>query len=143
MPSGDRKFYLAVWKGPEGLTDKDAAKHYYELAVKKPDAKFDGEVYRFHSELIRQYPDIDMMSDEEMESSPWAASLEVAGDHVIMAMLWNQHAEVYEFVLRLAVKHRLVCFDPQAQKVYLPGSQQIQVSAEMPLEATSKTEISD
>src|SRR5215469_14575903 len=61
-----------------------------------------------------------MVPEDDLGSCPWACSLDVAGDHVIMAIQLEQSAELVPKVLTLAAQHELVCFDPQATKVHLP-----------------------
>ena len=46
--------------------------------------------------------------------------MEVAGSHVIMAIVPEQSEKVVPQILALAEENGLVCFDPQAGQVYLP-----------------------
>lgn len=48
---------------------------------------------------------------------------EISASHVIMAISWSRAREVAEFVLALAARRGLVCFDPQASVVHNPPGQ--------------------
>ena len=61
-----------------------------------------------------------MVPEDHLGSCPWACSLDITGDHVIMAIQPGQCERVVPQVLALAAQHGLVCFDPQAGKVHLP-----------------------
>jgi hypothetical protein len=52
--------------------------------------RFDDKLYAFYSRLISLYPDIDTLSDEELDDSPWAGSMEVSDSHVVMAIMPEQ-----------------------------------------------------
>jgi hypothetical protein len=62
-----------------------------------------------------------MMTDDEMESSPWACALEFADDHVVMALLEEWYADAFPLILNLAGVHGLTCYDPQTAKVHAPA----------------------
>ena len=112
--------YLAVWNSLTPISDEEAA-HQYQLPKDVgSERRFDDKVYAFYSRLISLYPEVETLSEEELDSSPWACSMEVSGSHVIMAIVPEQSEKVVPQVLVLAEEHALVCFDPQAGKVYLP-----------------------
>jgi hypothetical protein len=69
-----------------------------------------------------------MMTDEEMESSPWACALEVAEDHVIMALLEEWCAGAFPLILNLAGVHGLICYDPQTAKVHAPAFRRLKTA---------------
>ena len=115
-------FYLGVWSSERELSDKDAAKRYAALAEGQDvPAGFNGAVYAFVVELTSHYPDIDAVAEEDMDSCPWACSLDVSESHVIMALTQDNYASVFPLVLQLADRHGLVCYDPQNAKVHLPS----------------------
>ena len=120
MGSPKKNFYLAVWSAENGISDQDASRHYLAFSADDVVGKFDGAVYRFYCAITGYYPEIEMMMDEELDSSPWACGLEFSGDHVIMGLLTDWCAEVFPLILKLAEANGLVCFDPQNFKVYLP-----------------------
>jgi hypothetical protein len=82
--------------------------------------RFDDQVYAFYSRLISLYPEVETLPEDELDDSPWACSMEVSGSHVIMAILPEQSEKVVSQVLALAEDNGVVCFNPQAGKVYLP-----------------------
>jgi hypothetical protein len=114
-------YYLAAWSVDGEISYKNAAQRYALFATQLPSGRFDERVYRFYSELTRRYPEIEMTTDEKMESSPWACGLELADDHVIMALLEGWCAAAFPVILNLAESHGLVCYDPQTAKVYVPA----------------------
>ena len=116
-----KNYYLAVWDVGGEIYQKDAAQQYALFTAQLPSGRFDEDVYRFYSELTRYYPEIEMMTDEEMESSPWACALELGEDHVIMALLEEWYADAFPLILKLAALHGLICYDPQTAKVHVPA----------------------
>ena len=115
------RFYLGVWNSSAPISDGEAAARYRVLSAEKSaEPKFDPHVYAFYCRLTSLYPELEMVPEDDLGSCPWACSLDVAGDHVIMAIQLEQSAELVPKVLTLAAQHELVCFDPQATKVHLP-----------------------
>jgi hypothetical protein len=123
-----KNYYLAVWGVGGEISRKDAAKQYTLFATQLPSGRFNESVYRFYFELVRHYPDIEMMTDEEMESSPWACALEVGEDYVIMALLEEWYADAFPLILNLAGVHGLICYDPQKARVHLPAPSRLKAA---------------
>ena len=46
--------------------------------------------------------------------------LSIAADQIILAIRLEQAPKIIGQIVSLAAQHKLVCFDPQAGKVYLP-----------------------
>ena len=69
-----------------------------------------------------------MMTDEEMESSPWACALEVAEDHVIMSLLKEWYADAFPLILTLAGVYGLICYDPQTAEVHVPSPRRLKAA---------------
>ena len=61
-----------------------------------------------------------MVPEDELDACPWASGLDLSGDHIIMAIQPEKSEKVMPQLLTLAEQLELVCFDPQASKVYLP-----------------------
>ena len=120
MAALTKTFYMAVWNAGTCLSDKDAARRYASFSVERTVSRFDEGVYQFYSALTRYYPDTDMLSEEELDSSPWACAMEAAGDHIVIGVMPDWCAKVFPLILELANTHGLVCFDPQNVKVYPP-----------------------
>ena len=123
-----KNYYLAVWGVGGEISPKEAAQQYAVFATQLPSRRFDEGVYRFYCELTRHYPELEMMTDEEMESSPWACALEVAEDHVIMAILKEWYADAFPLILDLAGVHGLICYDPQTAKVHVPARRRLKIA---------------
>jgi hypothetical protein len=112
--------YFGVWNCLTPISSEEAAHQYQLLKDLGSERRFNDQVYAFYSRLISLYPEVETLSEEELENSPWASSMEVSGSHVIMAIVPEQSEKVVPQVLALAEQNGLVCFDPQAGKVYLP-----------------------
>jgi hypothetical protein len=114
-------FYLGVWNSPAAISDNEAAARYAALnAEKSVEPGFDPHVYAFYCRLTSLYPEVEMVPEDELGSCPWACGIDIAGDHVIMAIRPGLSETVVPQVLALAAQDELVCFDPQAGKVHLP-----------------------
>jgi hypothetical protein len=114
-------FYLGVWNSPTAISDDEAAARYRVLSAEKSaDPEFDAHVYAFYCRLTSLYPEVEMVLEEDLGSCPWACSLDITGDHVILALQPGHCEKVVPQLLALAAQHELVCFDPQAGKVHLP-----------------------
>jgi hypothetical protein len=74
----------------------------------------------FYSRLTSRYPEVEMVPEDELDTCPWASGLDVAGDHVIMAIQLEQAPKIIGQIVALAAQYEVVYFDLQAGKVYLP-----------------------
>ncbi len=117
-------FDLGIWYSERALTDKEAADTYVRLCQEWPYLQGENpSVAAFYDELTKRWPEIDTVPDERIDDNdfcPWSCALNHSGVAVVMACVWSMADEVSEFVGNLAKKHRLVLFDPQEDKVYLP-----------------------
>jgi hypothetical protein len=82
--------YLGVWNCLTQISSEEAAHQYQLLKDVGSERRFDDKVYAFYSRLIGLYPEVETLSEEELDDSPWACSMEVSGSHVIMAILREQ-----------------------------------------------------
>ena len=112
--------YLGVWNSLTPISDEEAAHEYQLLKEVGSERRFDDRVYAFYSRLINLWPEVETLSEEEVDDSPWACNMEMSGSHVIIAIVPEQSEKVVLQVLALAEENGLVCFDPQAGQVYLP-----------------------
>jgi hypothetical protein len=116
-------FDLAVMNIETPVSSEEAAEIYGELCEGNYDALQPSEkIDAFYHELIDKYPDIDSYPDETVDDCPWSVELDISDGAVVMCMVWSRVEEVAPFVRGLAEKHGLACYDPQADKLYLPGS---------------------
>jgi hypothetical protein len=129
--------YLGVWNCLTPISDKEAAHQYQLLTDVGSERRFDDKVYAFYSRLIGLYPEVETLSEEELDDSPWACSMEVSRSHVIMAIMQEQSENVVPQVLALAEENGLVCFDPQARQVYLPPHLAAKQGDAAPIETSS------
>lgn len=114
-------FRLAVWSHGKALSPGDAAKYYAALMAGSFPDTFSEAVYEFCSDLTRRYPDPDTLSDDQVESCPWASAPDFSGCHVTMSLLPDRYAEVFPLILELADRYHLICYDPQNDIVHLPS----------------------
>jgi hypothetical protein len=66
----------------------------------------------FMAELTANYPQIDEVSEEELDACPWSCAFDVSEGHVIMSMVSSKYEQAAFVIVQLAQKHGLVCFDP-------------------------------
>lgn len=116
-------FDLAILNIEKPIDSEVAAEIYGELCdgnyeVLQPSEK----IGAFYQELVGKYPDIDSYSDDEVDECPWSVEVDVSDGAVIMSMVWSRVEEVALFVMKLAKKHDLACYDPQNSRLYLPSS---------------------
>jgi hypothetical protein len=78
----------------------------------------------FYQELIERWPEIDTIPEEmvgDLDFCPWSCALNHSGMAVVMSCVWPKANDVAEYVGSLALKHQLLLFDPQANRVVLPA----------------------
>ena len=118
-------FDLAVLNLERPLSSEEATSIYGELCdgnyeVLQPSEKIDA----FYQELTEKYPDIDSYSDDEVDDCPWSVDIDVSDGAVVMCVVWSRVEEIAPYVMGLAKRHELACFDPQEEQLYLPPSLQ-------------------
>ena len=114
-------FYLAVWNSLMAISDDEAAARYLAMSEGKPaEPEFDASVYNFYCRLTSLYPEVEMLPDDELDACPWACGIDFGSDHVIMAIQPEKAPKIIGQIVTIAAQYELVCFDPQAGKVYLP-----------------------
>jgi hypothetical protein len=116
-------FDLAVLNIEHPISSEEAAEIYGELCngnyeSLRPSEKIDA----FYQALIEKYPDIDSYSGDEVDECSWSVEIDVSDGAVVMCMVWSRVEEVAIYVMRLAEKHDLACFNPQDDTLYLPPS---------------------
>lgn len=116
-------FDLAVMHVPASTTTGEADALYIELCegnidVVEPSENIDG----FYRELVNKYPDIDSYSDDQVDTCPWSVELDISDGAVVICIVWSRVEEVAPFVMNLAAKYDLACYDPQESKLWLPPS---------------------
>jgi hypothetical protein len=104
-------FDLAVWHSASQFTADAAEEKYRQLCDTRGTAG-GPVVAAFHHALVEHYP--------EGPESPWSSGLAVTTDAIVMSIVWPRAKEVLTFVLDLAERHGLVCFNPQEGVVHHP-----------------------
>ena len=115
-------FDLGVWHSDKALSVKEAGELYVKLCeLEWTPTEESPAVNAFYKELCRAYPEIDTLPDDQVDDCPWSCAHDRSGLHVIVAMSWGEKTTpVAQFVVDLAEKCGLVCYDPQGPDVYLP-----------------------
>lgn len=97
------RFYLGVRNGLTAISDDEAAARYLVLSDEKSSQReFDAQVYAFYRRLTELYPEVDMLPEDQLGSSPWACSIEMSGGHVIMAIQLENHEKIAAEIMALA-----------------------------------------
>ncbi|WP_282204001.1 hypothetical protein [Kitasatospora fiedleri] len=91
--------YLAMVEGGTGIVHERSA-----LAT-------------FYNELTSQFPDL---SEENMDTSPWASSLYRTDECVIVSISYPRKLEMSSFLFGLASRCGITCYDPQESRVHFP-----------------------
>jgi len=105
---------LAVFHASGPLTDDGAAERYQALVGVQAVAMNETipEVAAFLADLKARYPDIDEVPESAVADNPWSGGFDLGRDHVGMTIRPARAPEVGPFVVELAARHGLVCFDP-------------------------------
>lgn len=112
---------LYLWHSPQPVTAQQAMTICHQLArshdgVVVPDAA----VLAFHQELIERFPPLETLGDDDIDDSPRNMSPDATADRVILCMGLSRASKIGPFILELAKRHRLVCFDPSTGVVRNP-----------------------
>jgi hypothetical protein len=114
-------FHLAVWYEPVAISVERAHQAYLRLVDDEPAGLTPHPaIGRFHRKLEYRYPEFDVVTDDDVERSPWAAAHRADDAHVQVSIAESRSGEVARYVRELAAEHGLICFDPQGQLVHHP-----------------------
>jgi hypothetical protein len=117
-------FDLAVWLCPIPITSDDAGIIYVALCkeyIIESLVKPSDSVARFISELTARYPQPDDLSGDEFDTCPWSCAFDFSECYCIMNIGWPFVDDIVPYVIELALRHNLVCYDPQNEFVHLPS----------------------
>jgi hypothetical protein len=113
-------FELGVWREDGPVTAEGAGDKYERVAEQNPpDGEPDPQVAAFHQEITSRFPDLDDLPDED-DSSPWMDYLDLSADGLFMKIAFSRVGEMAPYVIELAAKYGLVCYDPQEDVVHNP-----------------------
>ena len=106
------------WRSDNSLGRKEAGEIYVRLCGGSTVSSGNSpKVSAFYDEITRRYPEIDTLSEDEVDGSPWACRLDRSGKHVLMAIVPSRAEELVEVVSVLARRYQLLCFNPQSDDV--------------------------
>ena len=112
-------FDLAVMNLETRISSEEAAEIYGELCEGNYELLNASEkIDAFYQELTGKYPDINSYSDETVDDCAWTVELDISDGAVVMCIAWSRVEEVAPFVMELAERHGLACYDPQDDKLY-------------------------
>jgi hypothetical protein len=115
-------FDLCVFYTTKYITDDEARLRYKNFCGQKnltPYIEPHPSVSAFLKELTEAYPQIDDYDEdsEEYDDCPWSCSFDVSEWHIIMPTSSSCDNDVFDLIIALAKKHRLVLFDPQSSRI--------------------------
>jgi len=103
-------FDLAFWWEEQEISPDNAARKYVAMVegVRHVTSEHPA-LETFYGELTSRYPDLD---EENLETSPWVASLYRTAECVITSISYSRQREVCDFLLELARKRGVTSCDP-------------------------------
>ncbi|HLK57117.1 MAG TPA: hypothetical protein VKU00_11160 [Chthonomonadaceae bacterium] len=121
-------FDLAIWSSNRPLTAAETYPIYAalcdnDLSLLTPAPNGNEAIAAFLDGLGQTYPDLDTVPVSELKNCPWAFGFWpelLPRPCQFLHISWPWVAEVAPFVIHLAVKHHLVCYDPQTETISLP-----------------------
>ena len=72
----------------------------------------------FYEELSLAFPEIDSLSEEAVEDSPWTNAHDRSNTHIIVCIRWDRQLEMAPIILEIAKRHHLSVLDPQARTLH-------------------------
>lgn len=112
---------LYLWHRPQPVTAQQAAAICHRLARSCDDDVIPDEaVLSFHEELMARFPPLESLAENDADDSPWNMSPDATDSRVILCMGLSRASKIGPFILELAARHRLVCFDPSTGVVHHP-----------------------
>ncbi len=92
---------------------------YYKLCEGEvPDVAPNRSLDRFNEELSERFPEIDRLSEEEIEDSPWTNAHDRSNAHILVCIRWDRQLEMAPIVLEIAKRHQLLVLDPQSRTLH-------------------------
>lgn len=123
-------FDLCAWRENRPITASQALRTYWwlcgdETMADADEAEFgvevDERVDAFHAELLSTYPPLEGLETAEADASPWSMTPDhLPGRYVITMMGFSDAPDTTPVIIDLAMRHGLVCYDPQAWRVHNP-----------------------
>lgn len=114
---------LAVWHSNRAVTIEEVASRYAafcDRSLESESAAPTSSIDAFVRDLTEKYSASGRCSEDDSGNSPWSSAFDVAGDFAVVSISWSRVAEVVPFLIRLADKHGLICYDPQKESGFWP-----------------------
>ncbi|MEU0822545.1 hypothetical protein [Streptomyces mirabilis] len=113
-------FDLGFWWEAQSIPPAEAARKYSAMVAGEVGVAGEHPALDvFFGELISQFPDL---TEENFESSPWAAPLYRTNECLIVSISYPHQSEVSERLLELSNASGVTCYDPQSGSVHSPVS---------------------
>ncbi|MES1195664.1 MAG: hypothetical protein ABUL58_01815 [Steroidobacter sp.] len=77
--------------------------------------------------LKQKYPNLDSLSDDQVDESPWSCGFIEGGGYIIVSMVFSRVSEVGNFIWALLEKYNLIVFDPQVDKAYSGSNELLEI----------------
>lgn len=120
-------FDLWVWREEAPVTGEQALRKFRWLTAEEewdgpePEMFPDERVADFHAEIRTVYPPLEELDVAEAEESPWSMSpFEMPDNYVAMCMGYAKAEDAAPVIIETAMRHGLVCYDPQNYRVHNP-----------------------
>jgi len=113
-----------VWHSETPLTIQQAREIYLALCEQWPFLKGENTTVRaFYNDLTKRWPELQTVPAEKVgdhDYCPWSCEISHSGMAVVTACVWPMAGKVGSFIGELAIKHKLVFYDPQSDRVLVP-----------------------
>lgn len=104
--------------------NKQAAETYVALCDQWPFLEGENAAIRaFYDELTTRWPELDTVPVAKIDDHdycPWSCAISHSGMAVVTSCVWSMADKVASYIRELASEHKLIFFDPQTDRVYLP-----------------------
>ena len=109
--------HLYCWAPDLDLAPSGADFHERVRALhRSPQPPRSPRLVSFVNELLARYADLTETEDTVWGDGPLAGN--ILGEFINMSLIWSRYAEAAPFVIEIAHKHGLHCYDPQAGTFY-------------------------
>lgn len=114
---------FGVWFSNRPLSDAEAGDVYMALGEEDTSGvTASPAIDAFYRELTALHPELDDVP-RDPDLCPWTGPIERSSGHLLMNCSWRQADAMEQLIKRLAHKHGLSFFDPQADTVTQPEPQ--------------------
>ena len=109
--------HLYCWVPDLDLAPSGADFHERVRALhRSPQPARSPRLVSFVNELLARYADLTETEDTVWGDGPLAGN--ILGEFINMSLIWSRYVEAAPFVIEIAHKHGLHCYDPQAGTFY-------------------------